>query len=139
MLLMQELFLMPCISVSFLLQNVSRLPSALRTFPDFRQALASFLSFTLSSLTFHLYARFVFRSLRQLQTLSFVSLQFFELEVKLLFDAKKRDPFGSYLPVSVLLLRNVSQLPSALRTFPDFRQALASFLSFTLSSLTYHS
>src|SRR5699024_9948964 len=72
-----------------LLRNVSQLPSALRTFPDFRQALASFLSFRLSSLTYHSYARFVFRSLRQLQTLSFVSLQFFVLEVKLLFDAKK--------------------------------------------------
>ena len=81
-----------CIPLHLLLRNVSQLPSALRTFPDFRQALASFLSFSLSSLTYHLYARFVFRSLRQLQTLSFVSLQFFELEVKLLFGKKKR-PF----------------------------------------------
>ena len=59
------------------------------------------------------------------------------------FYVKKKRPLGLgsahpiYLPGNVLLLRNVSQLPSALSSFSNFRQALASFLSFTLSSLTY--
>src|SRR5699024_9673447 len=73
-----------CIPLYLLLRNVSQLPSALSSFSDFRHAFASFLNFTLSSLAYRVYARFVVRVLRQLLTLSFVSLQFFELEVKLL-------------------------------------------------------
>src|SRR5699024_1192923 len=100
-----------CIPLYLLLRNVNQLPSSLRSIPDFRQALVkyhsqfieiavlmhefllmnSFYYFTLSSLTYRLYAHFVSRLLRQLQTLSFVSLQFFELEVKLLL--RKKRPF----------------------------------------------
>src|SRR5699024_3583911 len=93
-----------CIPLYLLLRSVSQLPSALSSFSDFRQAFASFLNFTLSSLTFRISSRCVFLLLRQLQTLSFVSLQFFELEVKLLLCKKKR-PLGLgsshpiYLPV----------------------------------------
>ncbi len=72
------------------------------------------------------------------------SRQLFYVEVKL-FAYKKKRPFGLgsshpiMLPGNVLLLRNVSLLPSALKTFLVVRQALASFLTCTLSSLTYHS